>query len=174
MANRDLTNGFEAIGTLYGAKTPGPTAYNSTGGEAWKVGAVVALSSGQAINPTATVGSLLGIVAPQLGVTRLGETCIASATTSQDVMVYDDPDIVFQAQCSGTATSVMIGKLCDWEGSAGTQEINENAETEGTFLIREIVTGPTESRGIQAIGANSLVRVTIAKHQVGLYADQTT
>jgi len=174
MANRDLPVGFQAIGTLSGAKLPGPVAFNSAGGETWKVGAVARLVSGQAVNPTVTCGSLLGIVAPQQGISRLGSTCITSATTNADVMIYAGSDIMFDGQCSGTATSVMVGLLCDWEGAAGVQEVNENATTESTLCVRELVVGPTESRGTQAIGANSLVRFTIAKCQVGAYPDSTT
>jgi len=174
MANRDLANGFEAVGTLSGAKLPGPTAFNSAGGQTWKVGAVARLVSGQAVNPTTTAGSLLGVVAPQQGIGRLGSTCIASATTNQDVMIYAGDDIVFQGQSSGTATSVMVGLLCDWVGAAGAQEVATATSTESVFCVRELVVGPTESRGVQAIGANSLVRFTIAKCQVGAHPDSTT
>ena len=173
MANRDLPNGFRAVGTLWGNELPGPREYPAASGEDFVVGAVVALSSNYLVNPTTTVGSLLGVVAGQNGVTRLGDTAVSSTTTGQKIKVWDYPHTMFEAQTSGTATSAMIGKLVDWEGAAGSQEINEDATTEKTFMIREIVTGPTESRGNQAIGTNSLVRVTIAKHQAGLYPDQT-
>jgi len=174
MANRDLANGFLPVGVKGGGELPGPRAYNAVGGTAFVVGAFVRLTSGQVGVANPTAGALLGVVAGQNGYTRLGDTCIASATTNQDVFVYDHPMTIFEGQCEGTATSAQTSDLCDWSGAAGAMEVALGTSTESTLQVEEIVEGPTESRGNQVIGANSLIRFTISKHERGNTASRAT
>jgi len=163
MANPDRPEGFRAVGTLAGKKLPAPSKYHAGGGIALHVGEVVNLVSGLIAIPTTSVGVLLGVVAPQNGYTTLGTTIVSSATTFASYDIFDRADIVFEAQCSGTATSIQKGNFCDWEGNPGLQELNEDATTESTFKILDFIVGPHGSRGALTVGANAVARCIIAR-----------
>jgi hypothetical protein len=167
MANPDRPEGFRAVGLLSGGKCPDPRPYHASGGIALHVGEVVNLSSGLLVIPTTTVGVLLGVVAPQNGYTTLGTTIVSSATTFASYLIHDDADIVYEGQCSGTATSIQANNFADWEGDPGKQEINEDATTESTLKLLGWVTGPHGSRGALTVGANAVGRFIIARSLAG-------
>jgi len=166
-SNVDRPEGFRAVGTMTGEKMPAPTPYRASGGIALHVGEVVNQVGGLVVIPTTTVGVLLGIVAPQNGITTMGTTIVASATTFASYDIWDRSDIVFEGQHDGTATSVMEGVFADWDGNPGLQEIDTSASgltaTELTLKLLDFVVGPHGSRGALTIGANAVQRFIICR-----------
>jgi hypothetical protein len=173
MANPDNPVGFDVVGTLDGGAIKKSTGYlNST--QTIAVGDPLILSSGRVSVAAATSGSLLGVCAPQLGVTTLGVNVFT--TPAQDTAIlYYDARHVFAGQCSGTYANTYKDALCDVEGTTGIFEVNENATTESCIQIIDEITGNYRGRTGLTTGANSIVKFKIVKPMGGgQTADQTS
>lgn len=95
----------------------------------------------------------------------------AAQTTLADsdavAFVYDDPNIVFSAQCSGTPASTLVGALVDLDntdsGSTSTgrsaQQVDEDASADDFFRVIALSKKPGN-----AWGEFAEVEVTIYKH----------
>ena len=126
MANRDNPHGFIAEYTLSGGAFPvfhGKMAASLS----LKKGDTLIFSSGYLTLGLASSTAIAGI-------------CMEDKTSSAGeypTISYTPvtPDVIFSAQCSGTATQAMIGTIVDIEGASGVQEINENATAVGVVRL---------------------------------------
>lgn len=84
--------------------------------------------------------------------------------------VYDDPNIVFAAQCSGTPASTLVGALVDLDNTdAGStsngrsrQQVDEDASADDFFRVLGLVDKPGN-----AWGEFAEIEVLIHKHALG-------
>ena len=184
MANVDNPNGFTPVRHLTGGTirmNEYPIATDSA----------TAIFSGDVVELLATgyidVGdddsaSFLGVFAGCQYTNEAGEIVFskywpaAQATLADSdavAFVYDDPNIVFSAQCSGTPASTLVGAFVDLDntdsGSTSTgrsaQQIDEDASADDFFRVIGLVKKPSN-----AWGANAEVEVTISKHALGAQA----
>lgn len=87
--------------------------------------------------------------------------------------VYDDPNIVFKAQCSGTPASTLVGAFIDLDntdaGSTSTgrsrQQLDEDASADDFFRVIKLHPVPSNTWGEFAE-----LEVTISKHALGAQA----
>lgn len=87
--------------------------------------------------------------------------------------VYDDPMLVFKAQCSGTPASTLVGALVDLDntdsGSTSTgrsaQQVDEDASADDFFRV--IALHPVPGN---VWGEFAEIEVTISKHALGAQA----
>ena len=87
-------------------------------------------------------------------------TAVTSSSAGDLIYVYNDPNAVYQCQCSGTFAITMIGTDVDLEGTTGIFEVNENATTYKPVKI----VGYNHS---DSVGANTRVLVTLNMSSLG-------
>lgn len=152
MANVDSPNGFTPVRHLTGGliRMEEMPIAKETAAAIFSGDVVEALSTGYIKVGTATsAGAATGVFAgckytnPQGQIVYSPYWPAAQATLADaDAVgyVYSDPNIVFQAQCSGTGAFADNGALVDLEATAGStstgrsaQEVNENASTIDQF-----------------------------------------
>jgi hypothetical protein len=133
MANRDNPRGFEWAGNLYGG-TGGPRVitYKLKASSIVSAGDPLILASGYMDIAATTSGKIFGVAAEDGDAT--------DAVVDIDV-IPALPGYLFRANASGSPAQANIGALCDIEASGGTgaYEVNENASTESTLMIVDIV-----------------------------------
>jgi len=155
MANTDNPNGFVPIRSLAGVE-PRMSRYTVNSGQVIALGDAVIFTGGYVQIALSNSGSLGGVAA--------GAAAPASGTGY--IYVYDDPETIFEGQCSGTFAQDDVGKQCDIEGTTGIMEVNEDATTETVITILEM-----SKKSNNALGANARVQFKITRHQ--LAGDQT-
>jgi len=166
MANSDNPNGFTPVRHLTGGTirmSEYPIATDSA----------TAIFSGDTVELLATgyidVGdddsaAMLGVFAGCKYTNEAGEIVFskywpaAQATLGNAdavAYVYDDPNIVFKAQCSGTPASTLVGALIDLDntdsGSTSTgrsaQQLDEDASADDFFRVLSLVETPSNAWG---------------------------
>jgi len=178
MANQDNPRGFTAVRHLTGGTIrmgEYPIATDSANA-IFNGDVVELLATGYVDVGDDDSASFLGVFAGCQYTNEAGEIVFskywpAGQSTLGDgdavAFVYDDPNIVFSAQCSGTPASTLVGALVDLDnGDAGStstgrsaQQIDEDASTDAFFRV----IGLTKKPG-NAWGEFAEVEVTINKH----------
>ena len=149
MANADRPNGFiPAEDQPYFPPKPYPVA----GSVAIAIGDVVILNSAGRV----TIGASNTAKGLYLGVAATSVT--SSAAADDEILVWDNPEQIFQGQCSGNGaladpyTTRSGGACFDIEGTTGIMEINEDSSTYDVFRI--IGVGKEPDGTASAVGAN--------------------
>ena len=118
-ANTDNPNGCKPTG-LFGQFVAPFSPFQAAASQTIVEGDPVKLDgSGQVVIGAATDSSLLGFA----------RTAVTDSDAGDIIYVYNDPEQVYECQCSGTFALTMIGDAVDLEGSTGIFEVNENAST---------------------------------------------
>ena len=147
-ANLDAPQGFKPVDINGASKSRlHETAASQT---IAKGDAVIMNSAGQIEIALSSSGTLLGVAG----------SAVTSSSAGDDIWVYDDPNQVFEGQCSGTYAITINSTFVDIEGTTGIMEINENASTEKVIQVLHM--DPNSS-----VGANARVYFNIVKHQLG-------
>jgi len=170
MANVDRADGFTPINLV---STLPPNKYTMAADETTKKGDIVFIDSDGLI--TGTAGIIAGIQASAFWTPADGSVN-ATSVAGDEVMIYDDPFLVFRAQISTfTATdpyTTRSSAACyDVAGSAGAQYINAAASTQDLFKIMSLTTEPnTPAMSVAGANAKVLARFNILKHMFGCIA----
>lgn len=144
MANVDNPNGFRFSRSLV-AGCPILCTGTLTTNQSVKAGDALIFSAGVLSIALSNSGTIHGVAAED-----------KTTTSTADSIVYHPavPWIEFEAQCSGSYENTADDfTAVDIEGTTGIMEVNENANTEGVFVITEMV-----NDGVNAEGANARVR----------------
>ena len=178
MANTDAPNGFTPVRHLSGGTirmSEYPIATDSAN----------AIFSGDMVELLATgyidVGdddsaSFLGVFAgckytDESGEITFSKNWPAAQATLADAdavaYVYDDPNVVYSAQCSGTPASTLVGALVDLDNTdsgstsngRSAQQVDEDASDDDFFRVLGLVDKPGN-----AWGEFAEIEVTIHKH----------
>lgn len=184
MANQDNPRGFTAVRHLTGGTirmNEYPIATDSANA-IFNGDVVELLATGYVDVGDDDSASFLGVFAGCKYTNEAGEIVFskywpAGQATLGDsdavAFVYDDPNIVFSAQCSGTPASTLVGALVDLDntdsGSTRTgrsaQQIDEDASADDFFRVIALSKKPGN-----AWGEFAEVEVTISKHALGAQA----
>jgi len=147
MANVNRPNGFRPAG-----------GYPYYAPKVWPVAAAMTIAIGDAVIEDgagrvsiglANSGTILGVAA----------TPVTASDVDDDIWIFDNPDQVFEGQCSGNGaladvnTCRTTANAFDIEGTTGIMEINEDASTED--VVKVLGTGVDPVTGIESkVGAN--------------------
>jgi len=185
MANVDNANGLTPVRYISGAPYNGATnmyAVPASDVAATYVGQLVRLAGDAVVHPPS------GVTVPTVAAATTGQPVIGvvvsiadptvdsllyrAASTLKFVNIADDPNLMFEVQCTGTLTTTMIGNVCDAStmstGTVGTgRSLTEanlatvSASGDGTedFLI----VMPSK-RVDNEIGADAKVYVRLNNH----------
>lgn len=166
MANVDSPKGFKpAVGAPYFP----PTKWGLTASETIAVGDMVYVTSAGRVSiaTSSTSGYILGVAA----------TSCSSATVDDPIYVWDNPNQLFEGQCSGSGaladpyTCHTAASCFDLEGTTGIQEINEDATTYDIIQVVGVAKDPVT--GVDsAVGANQrkVFKINWTKHAFGIGA----
>lgn len=127
MANTNNPNGFRWVGNLTGHETQPSFLGVVTASQTIVKGDPLTISSGVWSIATGTSGTVDGIA--------LEDATTGGVETANILICPTFPWCMFEAQCSGSYASTMVGAVVDIEGSTGAFLVNENATTEQVFQI---------------------------------------
>ena len=125
MAYVDNPNGFVCVGTLNGGPAPEPMYARLDVNQTISRGDMLIASGGYLQIAAASSVVLIGVAV---------ESIVASASVYKWVgFIPALPHVLFEGQCSGTATIADLWTVCDIEGTTGIMEINEDATSYGVI-----------------------------------------
>lgn len=166
MANIDAPRGFWPLRNIGGGQDFRSKKYPVAASQTIYPGDLVDITSASSVTVAATDAgvSVIGVAA----------TYVASAasSTSQTIMVFDDPSIVFGVQTvTGTSyTAAMVGATCDHTAGAGVSttkisghELNIAALNTSGAAMQFIILGLIDAPG-NAVGAHADVEVIFNQH----------
>jgi len=147
MANANRPDGFRPAGGYPLYKTQ---VWPVAAGETIAIGdAVIEDGAGRVSIALANSGTPLGVAASP----------VTASTVDDPIWIYDNPDQVFEGQCSGNGaladvnTCRTTANCFDIEGTTGIMEINEDATTED--VVKVVATGVDPVTGeASEVGAN--------------------
>ncbi len=123
MANVDLPNGFRPV-ISENISQPHVGTYVAKANESWKAGDIAVYhTDGTVMLGSASSASALGVFASD----------VTTATSGQEVPIYDDPEQIFEGQFDGTPgrtalyTCSASANCYDIKGTTGVMEINDGA-----------------------------------------------
>lgn len=178
MANSDAASGLSPVAYLNGAPYNGQARrYYVPAAEATAlhIGDVVKLAG--SADATAKYASVViaasgdvfvGVIVAVELVTQ-ASTIYREALTERYVMVADDPQLIFEAQLTGTIAATDVGSNAELSVAAGS-DITGLSATEVTSTFATTAGHDTQILGIvdrpdNAIGTNAKVLVRLNKHQ---------
>ncbi len=178
MSNLDNARGAWPVRMISGGEMVGPTKYKLNASQGLAAGDGVILTSARINIALSSSGSLLGFLAAQENLDTAGtyanpgQEIVSSSTADDDILVWDNPLIVFRAQCSGSTVATLMATQCDIEGATSVMEVNENAINETVITIVGVVGYNADDNPDVALGALGQVDFIITRHQ--LFGDQTS
>jgi hypothetical protein len=195
MPNADAPNGFKPVKHASGG-TPvrvGTYTISSAYATALFEGDVVKTDGSGNVNIAAAGDAMIGVfkgcqyTAPDGSVVFKNNWVASTATKSGTVRsayVYDDPNMVFEAQSDGTMTAADKGQLCNIDvsqaGDAATgisrQQTSATGGSESQFVVvgvygdgvnDKVARDSSGNHAALATGLNARVLVKPAKHELG-------
>jgi len=155
-----MPNGFRPIG-----RDPKVHTWPLTASQTIAVGDPVYLDSAGRVSIAVenSTAELLGVAA---------SPC-TSSTAGDPILVYDDPDQIFEGQCSGNGaladpyTCATLTSCFDIDGTTGIFEIDESTSTQDLIQVCGVGTDPGTGEE-SAVGTNQrkLFRITEIHHQL--------
>jgi hypothetical protein len=149
-ANVDNPNGCKPA-NLYGGVASFHV-YDAAAAQTIREGDPVKLDhEGRVAIATATDSVLLGFA----------RTAVTASTAGDDIYVYDDPNEIFQCQCSAAFKISMVGHEVDLEGTTGIYEVNAYSSIYKPVRIVGWNINDT-------VGDNTRVYVQVTMHVLGM------
>jgi hypothetical protein len=140
----------------------------------WPVVGSAAIAKGDMVTLNSDGYVCIDITGAQLGVADSSVT--ASSSAGDTIMVFDNPNQIFQGQCSGDGaladpyTTRSAAACFDIEGTTGIMEINENATS--ALIVKIVGVGKEPNGEKSAVGTNQkkLFRISRPLHLFGTIA----
>lgn len=164
MSNTDRPNGFRPVEGHWNGAISVPHVWPASSGATIARGDMVYLdSAGRIAIATSSTAAVIGVAA----------TPVSAAAAGDSIWVFDDPNQVFEGQCSGSGaladpyTCATSTSCFDLEGTTGIMEINEDSSSYDIIQVIGVGYDPLTGEP-SAVGTNQrkYFKINRAKHQL--------